>query len=72
MSRILASLPVSKKRQHLELLIEDSETVEFRLESMVKGFNDIQQLEVAAAKERELGVQKTFTESLKRQLAELK
>lgn len=71
MRQILASLPVGKQRHHLGLLIEESETVEFRISSMIQGFKDIGQAEAASTKEAELLAQKGFTSSLQKQLAEI-
>lgn len=66
------SLPSSKQKQHLEMMIEESETVEFRLESTIKGLEDIQRSDSAEIKKSELAQQKLFTQSLQKQLSELK
>lgn len=69
---LLFSLPPSKQKQHLELMIEESEIAEFRIQSMVTGFRDIQRPDAMESKQSELAQQKLFTGSLKKQLAELK
>lgn len=66
------SLPSFKQKQHLEMMIEESETVEFRLESTIRGLGDIQRNDAAETKKSELAQQKLFTQSLQKQLSELK
>lgn len=66
------SLSAPKQKQQLEQMVEESETIEFRLQAVIKGFEEIQRLDSAEAKKNELAQQKLFTASLKKQLAELK
>lgn len=65
------SLPIPKQRQSLTLHIQESEEVEYRLSSTIRALKEIGNTAASEQKQTELELQKGYTASLEKQLAEL-
>lgn len=65
------SIPIERKRERLTKKIEESEGLEFDIESNMRAVTDIKRLDRLESMSAELAIQKLITESFQKQLAEL-